>query len=76
MKLSKEQETVCNVFSRRDVTGHVHCHDCPMVIDKRSAICIKTVAKEKARIYHDWNGSPYPALGEYKGGQDGHECEN
>ena len=71
MKLTKEQETVCRVFSRRDKTGRVHCHDCPMAIDDRSAICIKTVTKEDARKYHDWNGSPYPALGEYEGEKDG-----
>lgn len=71
MKLTKEQETVCRVFSRKDKTGYVHCHECPMVIESRSAACIKTVTKVDAIKFHDWNGSPYPALGEYEGGQDG-----
>ena len=27
MKLNSEQMVVCNVFSLRDKTGHVHCYD-------------------------------------------------
>lgn len=76
MRLTKEQETVCRVFSRRDKTGHVHCAECPMQLHRNDCVCLKNVSKEHAVGDYDWNGSPYPALGEYKGGQDGHECEN
>ena len=73
MRLTREQETVCRVFGRRDSTGHVHCAVCPMVLDHKSAACIKTVTKGDAIKFHDWNGSPYPALGEYEGEQQGYD---
>ena len=71
MKLNSEQTVICNVFSRRDKTGHVHCHDCPMELHSRDCICLKNVTKEHAVKDYDWNGSPYPALGEYEGEKDG-----
>lgn len=71
MKLNREQAVVCRVFSRRDKSGRVHCSDCPMVLHSRDCICLKNVTKEHAVGDYDWNGSLYPALGEYEGGQDG-----
>lgn len=65
MKLTAEQETVCRVFGRRDKTGHVHCKECPMELDTRDCVCLKAITREHATEDYDWNGSPYPGLGEY-----------
>ena len=62
MRLTKEQETVCIVFGRRDQNGKVHCRDCPMRLDDQYAVCLRTVSKEEAFTYWDWNGSKYPAI--------------
>ena len=62
MKLTNEQETVCKVFSRRDRSGKVHCHECPMRLDDQHAVCLKVVSKKVAKEDWDWNGRPYPAI--------------
>lgn len=69
MKLNREQAVVCRVFSRRDVNGYVYCSKCPMVLHRTDSVCLKNVTKRHATEDYDWNGSPYPALGEYEGGQ-------
>lgn len=30
LKTDKEK-SICEKYSKRDETGHVHCHDCPLV---------------------------------------------
>lgn len=70
MKLTAEQQVICRVFGRRDKSGKVHCRDCPMRLDDQYAECLKIISKQDAIDYGDWNGSPYPALGEYEGRQD------
>ena len=70
MTLNPEQEIICSVFSRRDDAQSVHCASCPIVLSKRHAVCLKAVTEEEAYNNWDWSGSPYPALGDYKGEQD------
>lgn len=37
--LTEKQKKICEKFSAYDDTGHVHCNDCPLVIDKRALMC-------------------------------------
>mgnify|MGYP007133718411 CR=1 FL=1 len=47
MRLSKEEKKLCEKYGERDESGHVRCHECPMAIDKRYALCKRTAtAKE------------------------------
>ena len=62
MKLSKEQTTVCRVFSRRDKSGLVHCNDCPMVLDEKQSACLSTVSEDDTRWFFGWSGHPFPKL--------------
>lgn len=39
MKLNKYEKMICKIFSESDKTGHVHCYECPLNIDKRDFIC-------------------------------------
>ena len=63
MKLTEEQKTICNVFNQMRY-GKVHCAECPMVLNSRHCVCLKTVSKEEAINVWDWDCNPYPALNE------------
>ena len=39
MRLTKEEKEICKEYSKRDDKGFVHCHECPLAIDKKSALC-------------------------------------
>lgn len=47
MKLAKEEKEICNEYSKRDEKGFVHCNECPLAIDKRYALCKKTITKQE-----------------------------
>ena len=61
MKLTEEQKTICNVFKQMRY-GKVRCAECPMVLNSRYCVCLKTVSKGEAINTWDWDGNPYPAL--------------
>lgn len=47
MKLTKEEKEICKEYSKRDEKGFVHCIECPLTIDKRYALCKKTITKQE-----------------------------
>ena len=47
MRLTAEEKEICKEYSKRDESGHVRCHECPMAIDKRYALCKRTITKQE-----------------------------
>ena len=47
MKLTEEEKAICKKYSARDEHGYVHCHDCPLVIDRCDALCKATCTKKE-----------------------------
>ena len=47
MRLTKEEKEICKSYSARDKDGFVHCNECPLAIDKRSALCKRTITKQE-----------------------------
>jgi hypothetical protein len=47
MRLTKEEKEICKEYSARDKDGFVHCRECPLAIDKRSALCKRTITKQE-----------------------------
>lgn len=52
MKLTKEEQEICDRFSARDKDGYVHCADCPLSIKGsfNYGLCKKTMSKK------EWEG--------------------
>lgn len=46
MKLTEEEQKICDHYSERDEQGIVHCSECPLVIDKHECIC-KAICTEE-----------------------------
>ena len=57
MRLTTEEKKICKSYSARDKDGFVHCHDCPLAIDKKSALCKRTITKQEwdARCKYESN---------------------
>jgi hypothetical protein len=43
MKLTPKEKEICKKYSAYDETDHVHCHECPLCLDKRYAICYANI---------------------------------
>lgn len=39
MKLTDEEQKICEKYSAYDEHGLVHCNECPLVINKRFCVC-------------------------------------
>lgn len=39
MKLTRTEAEICELYSRRDSSGIVHCSECPLVIDAVDRVC-------------------------------------
>ena len=39
MLKSDRDKRICAKYGAQDETGHVHCPDCPLVVDKREMMC-------------------------------------
>lgn len=52
MRLTAEEKEICKEYSKRDEKGFVHCHDCPLAIDKKYALCKRTITKQEWDARH------------------------
>ena len=67
MKLTPQEQVVCNVFSRDDGSGKVQCDRCPLALDIEHCLCKSNVTESeykvlstlqmKERIVDDKNGT-------------------
>lgn len=53
MKLTAEEKATCSKYRKRDITGHVHCNECPLVISRRDALCKRTATKKEWEAEHE-----------------------
>ena len=51
MKLSKEEQKICDKYGAYDKTGYVHCNQCPLVINARHCVCKKNISREEYNKY-------------------------
>ena len=51
MRLSIKEKRICRKYSTIDREGFVHCRECPLVIDRRYALCKATATKEEYKEY-------------------------
>ena len=51
MKLTLEEQKICDEYSKRDAFNKVHCYECPLAIDTRFCICKANVTEEE---YKEW----------------------
>ena len=43
MKLTENEQKICDEYSKLDETGHVHCDACPLVIDGYYLLCYANI---------------------------------
>lgn len=53
MRLTKEEKEICKKYSAYDETGHVHCHECPLIAEPGTyyAACKRNLT---AQEWHEW----------------------
>ena len=39
MLTNDKDRRICEKYSAQDETGHVHCHECPLVVDRWAMMC-------------------------------------
>ena len=39
MLTNDKDRRTCEKYSAQDETGHVHCHECPLVVDRHDMMC-------------------------------------
>lgn len=37
--MSQKERKICEEYSARDENGLVHCHECPLVVDRDNFLC-------------------------------------
>ena len=42
MLMSEEEKAICRKYGSQDETGHVHCAECPLVVDSPYLMCKAT----------------------------------
>lgn len=60
MKLSEKDQKVCDRYKAKDSRGFVHCHECPLVIDRRDFMC-KANSHYNAST-HEWEPDDFTDL--------------
>lgn len=51
MKLTEEQQKICDKYSARDEEGFVHCHECPLAINHTYHLCLKVATRHDLKEY-------------------------
>lgn len=51
MKLTEEEQKICDQYGARDGDGFVHCHECPLVVDLRDRVCKANATDEDMENY-------------------------
>lgn len=47
MRLTAEEKEICAKYRKRDKDGYVHCNECPLVINRRDALCKRVATKKE-----------------------------
>ena len=55
MKLSEEEEKICQKYSARDEEGFVHCKECPLLIQDIPTMCKAVATEEEWEKWKDDN---------------------
>lgn len=50
MKLTPQEQVVCNVFSRDDGSGRVQCDNCPLVLDADMCLCKSNINESEYEL--------------------------
>ena len=53
MKLSEEEEKICQKYSARDEEGFVHCRQCPLSVADRPTMCKAVMTEEEWEKWKD-----------------------
>lgn len=51
VKLTEEEQKICDQYGARDGDGFVHCHECPLVVDLRDRVCKANATDEDMENY-------------------------
>ena len=63
MKLTPQEQVICDVFSRDDGSGKIQCDKCPLVLDADRCLCKSNINESeyeslmKERAMDDKNGT-------------------
>lgn len=47
MLKTEREKAICQKYGSQDETGHVHCSECPLVVDGRAMMCRATCHYDK-----------------------------
>ena len=53
MRLTPEEQKICDEYSKRDAFNMVHCYECPLALDVKYCACKASVTEEE---YREWRG--------------------
>lgn len=53
MKLTIEEQKICDEYRKRDENNTVHCFECPLVVDRIACVCKANLTKKE---YRKWKG--------------------
>lgn len=53
MRLTPEEQKICDEYSKRDKDGTVHCFECPLALDRWYCVCKANLTKKE---YKEWKG--------------------
>ena len=59
MELNEYEQRICKALNKRDADGHVHCFECPLVMDKETMICRANATKEDWEDMARWAENGY-----------------
>ena len=49
MRLTPEEQKICDEYSKRDAFNMVHCYECPLALDVKNCACKASVTEEEYR---------------------------
>ena len=58
MRLTREEQKICDRYSKADETGHVHCEDCPLALNTHYCVCKANVDVEDYSYWQDVRSHP------------------
>lgn len=47
MKLTEEEQKICDLYGEPGAEGKVHCSECPLVIDAKWCVCKANCTEEE-----------------------------
>lgn len=53
MKLTPDEQKICDEYGKRDTFNRVHCFECPLALNIRYCVCKANATEEE---YKEWKG--------------------